>query len=605
MCGIVGYIGKNNNSLNVLISGLERLEYRGYDSAGVSYFDEDNNKQMIIKEKGRIEDLKKLLDLSVKSNIGIGHTRWATHGVPVARNAHPHKCGKVTIVHNGIIENYMELKEELKEYDFISETDTEVACALLDSLYNKTNDVIETIKLFKKQARGSYAILIMLDGINDRLYAIKQNSPLIIGLNENENYVASDVPAILKYTNKYIILDDGEFAQITSNKIEIYDKDDASLINKEVKTYDLDADAIDKLGFSHFMLKEINEQPEVIKKIIGEYIKNNEVDFDSYIPNVDDIDKIVIVACGSAVHAGLVGQSLLEEYAKVKVEVEIASEFRYKKNLFIDKKTLVIAISQSGETADTLEALKLAKSYGCHTLGIINVKESSIARICDKVLYINAGIEIAVATTKAYLGQVFLLSLLTYYLANKKGLLNETQKNNFFEDLNELPIKIQNILVDDKYKKLSEILSQKDDVFFIGRQIDYALCMEGSLKLKEISYIHSEAYAGGELKHGTISLIDKTTPVIAIVTKEEIKEKSISNIKEVISRGAFVILVTNNSKEVNEECYNEIISIPSINPLLQPLITVVPLQLISYETALCKDCDIDKPRNLAKSVTVE
>ncbi len=606
MCGIVGYIGKNKRAKDVVIKGLERLEYRGYDSAGIAFA--CNNGIIIQKEQGRISNLKNEVNFDEKVNIAIGHTRWATHGIPNKENAHPHRCGKITIVHNGIIENYIELRKELKDfgYTFSSETDTEVACALIDFLYNRNNkDMIKTIKQFEKVATGAYAIGIICDDDLDSLYAIKKNSPLIIGVNSDENYIASDVPAILDFTNKYIILDDEEFAKITSDNITVYNNE-AKIINKEVKEFEGSLEDINKNGYDHYMLKEINEQPEVTKRMIDTYIDEENKNIISDMPDLSKYKNITIVACGSAMHAGLIGKSLIEEYGNIPVNVEIASEFRYKK-LFIDKDTLVIAISQSGETADTLEAVKIAKKHGCDTLGIVNVNGSSIARSTSKVLYTKAGPEIAVATTKAYSAQATLLAFLAYSLAKNskdKKALNEI--NEFLNDLNKLPILMQEILDnEEEYKKISNDIYNNDDIFFIGRGIDYALCMEGSLKLKEISYIHSEAYAAGELKHGTISLIDDGTPVIGIVTDEKITDKTISNIKEVKSRGANVIYITTDKLSKEGDFYDTKLVIPETNPLLQPLLTILPLQLISYHVAKNKGCNIDKPKNLAKSVTVE
>lgn len=600
MCGIVGYISEKHESLQFLIDGLERLEYRGYDSAGLAF--KENDKLNIIKVKGRVNDLKRKIDFNIKSNIGIGHTRWATHGKPTGFNAHPHSCGKITIVHNGIIENYSEIKENYKEYKFLSQTDTEVAAVLLNDLYNKTNNILETIDLFQEEVRGSYAIVMLVEDIKDTLFAIKKNSPLVIGLNDGENYLASDIPAIIKYTNKYIILEDKEYAKITKDDVKVYLN--GKSIKKETNIFKGDIESIDKLGFEHFMLKEINEEPEIIKNIIKAYLKNKKLDFKEYIPNYKKYNKICIIACGSAIHAGLIGKNLLEEYADIEVNVEIASEFRYKK-LFLDEHTLVIPISQSGETADTLEALKIAKKYKCDTLGIINVAESSIARECKKVIYTNAGLEIAVATTKAYLAQVLILSLLSLYLAVEKELIKKEELTEILSDFLELPNILQSIINKTEYKEIAKILYNKKHVFFIGRQIDYSLCMEGSLKLKEISYIHSEAYAAGELKHGTISLIDNKTPVISLVTNKNIMEKTISNIKEVKARGGYIILITSEKLCSEAEFSDKKIILPTVHDLLQPIISVIPLQLIAYETAKLKKCDIDKPRNLAKSVTVE
>ena len=591
MCGIIGYVGQNKKALNVLINGLEHLEYRGYDSSGVAYILDD--KLIIKKATGRIINLKNNLDFTHKSNIGIGHTRWATHGIPNEINAHPHRCENITIVHNGIIENYLSIKKELidKGYKFLSETDTEVAATLLYDLYKENNDIIKAIQSFKTIVSGSYAIAIICDNEKEALYAIKKNSPLIIGIGENENFIASDVPAIVDYTNKYITLDDGNYAKILKDKVIIYNNNN-QIVTPQVKTFSSTSESISKNGYDHYMLKEIYEEPDVIKKIIN---TTNLLDLKKY-------HKIVIVACGSAMHAGLIGKNLIEKYVLIPTEVEIASEFRYKK-LFIDKDTLVIAISQSGETADTLEAIKIAKKYGSDTLGIINVKESSIARETKYVIYTEAGREIAVATTKAYLAQVAVLALLAYKNTSD---INQIEIKEFLKSLKELPIIIEKVLNNtDNFKQIAKKIYKNNNIFYIGRGIDYAICMEGSLKLKEISYIHSEAFAAGELKHGTISLIENGTPVIGVVTDKTIADKTISNLKEVSSRGAYVIYITTTNIDTEGDFYNDKIVIPEVNYLLQPLVTIIPLQLISYYVAKLKNCDIDKPKNLAKSVTVE
>lgn len=593
MCGIVGYIGKKN-AIEVLINGLEKLEYRGYDSAGIAFLTDDIE---IIKNKGKIKNLKDKVNVDKKSTLGIGHTRWATHGEANEVNAHPHKVGKITLVHNGIIENYEEIKKDLisKGYTFKTETDSEVGCALLDFLYQKNQDMIKSIEEFKNMVKGSYALGIICSDDKDTLYTVRNASPLIIGVGDNENFIASDVPAILKYTNKYITLDDLEFAKITNDKIECYDKNN-KVIKKDIKTFSGDAMDIEKNGYEHFMLKEIHEEPSVIKKTFDKYIN------DDKIPDLSKYKKITIVACGSAYHAGLVGKNLIENYANIPVDVEIASEYRYKKHFF-DEKELVIVVSQSGETADTLASLKLAKENNIDTLGIINVKESSIARESDIVLYTEAGNEIAVATTKAYSAQVALLSLISLAIANKNNLLNKDEIIEILKEIKLLPNKIEQLINNDNYQKIAKEIYKDNDIFFLGRGIDYAIALEGSLKLKEISYIHSEAYAAGELKHGTISLIDKDTPVIAIITDNSIKDKTISNVKEVKARGAKTILVANENLDNN--CFDKKVIISSTHPLLQPLLTVIPLQLIAYEVAKLRECDIDKPKNLAKSVTVE
>lgn len=604
MCGIVGYIGKDKCQ-EVLINGLKELEYRGYDSAGLAYV--FNDELIITKKKGKIIELEKVLEKNY-SNLGIGHTRWATHGIPSEINSHPHKSGKITIVHNGIIENYASIKEELiKEgFTFKSETDTEVAAALLNNLYSKTNDMLETMKLFEKKVRGAYALGIINDDDFNTLYAIKKASPLIVGIGNNENFIASDVPAILKYTNKYTTLNDGDMAIIKTNSINYYDIN-GKRIDKKIKTFEKELGDSDKHGYEHFMLKEIHEQPEVIKNTISPFLENGIQSLLDKMPDFSKYNKIIIVACGSAMHAGLIGKNEIEELANIPVEVEIASEFRYKK-LFIDENSLVIAISQSGETADTLAAVKIAKEMKATTLGIINRVDSTIARNTDYVFYTKAGIEKAVATTKAYSAQIAILSLIALNIAIRNKLINDIETNNIIESIKTLPTKIESLLTEEKIKEIKNIankLYQKEDMYFIGRNVDYALCMEGALKLKEISYIHSEAYAAGELKHGTISLIEEGTPVISVITDEKIAEKTVSNIKEVKSRGANTILVTNEENNNNYDCIDNKIIIPTTHKLFEPILAVIPLQILAYEVAKLRGCDIDQPKNLAKSVTVE
>ena len=582
MCGIIGYIGKKNNAIDVVIDGLKHLEYRGYDSAGIAYLANENI--IIEREVGRINNLEKILKKD-NSNIGIGHTRWATHGKPTKENAHPHKVGNITLVHNGIIDNFMELKSVLMSegYTFKSDTDTEVAAAYIDSLYKENNDMIKSLSTCVNKFLGSYAFGIINELEPDVLYALRKDSPLIIGVGENENFIASDVPSILKYTNKYIDIENDEIVKITKDKVIVYDKN-CNIINKEISVFEGDANLVEKNGYETYMLKEIHEEAEVIKKT-----SESSIDFD--ITKYDEID---IVACGSAYHAGLVGKYMIEKLCNIKVNVCIASEYQYDKH-FYRGKTLVIAISQSGETADTKKCVNIANEMKVDTLGIVNVKGSSIARICKHVIYTLAGPEIAVATTKAYLAQITTLILLA--VKNSKEYKINT------EDLQKLPYYIETLINKD-YTSLANKLYTKDDIYFIGRGIDYALCMEGSLKLKEISYIHSEAYAAGELKHGTISLISEGTPVIVVATSDELYLKTISNAKEVKAKGAYVILVT-DKEVINEGVYDELISIPKVIEELRPILTIIPLQLISYEVAKLRGNDIDKPKNLAKSVTVE
>ncbi len=587
MCGIVGYKGKNNNAIKVVIEGLENLEYRGYDSAGIAYLKE--SKINIEKEAGRIKNLKDKLDLEDKSNLAIGHTRWATHGIPTRTNAHPHQVGKFTMVHNGIIENYLTLKEELlkNNYTFKSDTDTEIACAYLDYLYKQEKDILKSLQKLIQVIKGSYAFGIICEDDKDHLYALRSSSPLIIALGQNENYIASDVPAILKYTNKYLILENYEIAKISNDNVTIYNKD-LQEVNKTINTYEGTYESSIKGDYEHFMLKEINEEPDTFEKTINSCIENNFKDID-----LKKYTNIHIVACGSAYHAGLVGKYLIEKFANIKVYTQVASEYRYEKT-FYDKNTLVILISQSGETADTLAALRKAKDNNIDTLSIVNVFASSIARESKYVIYTKAGCEIAVATTKAYLAQLTVLIALTLKLSNK-----QISK----EEITKIKEQITNLIKKDDYKTIANKIYEAKNIFFIGRGIDYALCMEGSLKLKEISYISSVAYQAGELKHGTISLIEENTPVIAILTEEELIKKTISNIKEVKARGANTIIITN--KNIQGDFYDEKITIPKTDELFQQLLTIIPLQLIAYEVAKLNNCDIDKPRNLAKSVTVE
>lgn len=600
MCGIIGYVGKKKNSLNVLIHGLKSLEYRGYDSAGVAYL--NNNEINIVKEPGKIVNLESKLDFTIESNLGIGHTRWATHGEPNQVNSHPHKVGKITIVHNGIIENCEELKKSLKNagYTFKSDTDTEVACALLDKLYNEKKDMLKVLDECRSIFRGAYALGIINDDNQDTLYAIRKDSPLIIALGDEENYIASDIPAVLKYTKKYILLENGEFAVVTSDNAAIY-KDYKTVVPKEINCFEYNIETAMKNGYDHFMLKEINEQPNVIKETISPLLENGIDSFYSQFPDFTKYNKIAIVACGSSYHTGLIGKHLIEKYGKTPVSVEIASEYRYN-NVIFDEKTLVIIISQSGETADSLAALRIAKSHNLDTLAIVNVLGSSIAREAKYTIYTKAGCEIAVATTKAYSAQTAILALIALNLGLKNGSLDFDV---FLKDANMLMEQMEKTLKINNIFDIAKDVYQNEHIFFIGRGIDYALAMEGSLKLKEISYIHSEAYAAGELKHGTISLIEKNTPVIAIVTNELIAEKTISNIKEVKARGAKVILLTTEGLDKDGDYYDYKIIIPTNNELLQSLISIIPLQLLAYEVAKLRGCDIDKPRNLAKSVTVE
>lgn len=599
MCGIIGYIG-TKKCVPKLINALEALEYRGYDSAGIAYV--KNNTVEIIKEVGKIKNLKNQVNMDTESYMGIGHTRWATHGEVNKVNAHPHRVGKITLIHNGIIENYQDIKNEvIKEgYKFKSKTDSEIAAALIDSLYKKNNDMVKTLNEASKVIRGSYAFVVIADN-DEHIYATRNAIPMIAAVSDDGNYVASDVPAILAYTKKYILLDDLDIVKLSKNKIEIYNKD-LKLCNKEIKTFEGTMDAATKNGYEHFMLKEINEQDKVFKDTINYYFDGSIESLEKNFGFIKKFKKIDIVACGSAYHTGLVGKCLIEKYANIPVNVEVASEYRYKK-CFYDKDTLLIVVSQSGETADTLAALRKAKNDGITTMSIVNVIGSSIAREADHVIYIKAGFEIAVATTKAYLAQTAIFSLIALYLGKTKNTISKEKYEKICEEIKNIPTLIKKTIDNNSYIEIADKIYNKKQIFFIGRTIDYAIAMEASLKLKEISYINSVAYQAGELKHGTISLIAKNTPVIALLTDEEIAEKTISNIKEVKARGAYVILVTNMNPK--EKYYDKIIKINKIEDILQPILTIIPLQLLSYKIAKNKGCDIDKPRNLAKSVTVE
>lgn len=605
MCGIVGYVGINPKSNQVLLDGLKSLEYRGYDSAGMASI--VNGEVRVIKTRGKVANLeKKIQDLHVPSSVlGIAHTRWATHGIPNQSNAHPHHHGKVTLVHNGIIENYGELKEVLLKqgYVFESETDTEIAAAYIDYVYAKGLDKLATLQEANRAFRGSFAFGIIFSDEQDTLYAMRRNSPLIVAVGENENYIASDVPAILKYTKQYILLDQDEIAVLRKDEIQVYTLD-LDVVDYEIKTATMDASAIAKDGYEHFMLKEIHEEPRVVRETMFSYVQDDIDQLVTSLPDLSIYQQIHIVSCGSAMYAGMIAKSLIESAARVRVDVEIASEYRYKNPIY-DVNTLVLVVSQSGETADSLAALLLAKQQGVDTMAIVNVVGSSIAREAKYVAYTHAGVEIAVATTKAYCTQVALLSLVALNLTYVHGKVSKAQANEIIKEIQQLPDMLQHMIDDVQYVKAAKIISRHNNVFFIGRGLDYALCMEGSLKLKEISYIHSEAYAAGELKHGTISLIEKGTPVVAICTEERLYEKTISNIKEVKARGANVILVVREDLQVAQDYYDYKISIPKVNRLIQGIVGVVPLQLLSYQVANLRGCEIDQPRNLAKSVTVE
>lgn len=589
MCGIVGYAGKTNVIKNIM-TGLKSLEYRGYDSSGIAYLDKNNNIK-IYKKVGQIKNLDQILNYEDEASLGISHTRWATHGGVTDTNAHPHNQGKITLVHNGIIENYEELKRQLEKegYNFKSSTDSEVAAVLIDKLYKENKDMLKTLIKLKEILKGSYAFNIINSDIPNKIYGIRKDVPLIVGVSNHGNMFASDIPAILHVTNKYIVLNNNEIVELEQDNVKYYNSEGKE-ITKEVKEYAGTIDSISKNGYEHFMLKEINEESEVVKNILNLYTKNNKIK-DIY--NIKKYKNIDIVACGSASFAGQIGKYYIEKYANIKTEVYYASEYRYQKNFFT-KDTLVILISQSGETADTLAALKLAKENGIDTLAIVNRRDSSIAREADSVIYTEAGIEVAVATTKAYLAQVLILLLLAFKDNNKETKL--------LEDLKLLPNLITKYINEYDYSNIANILKDKEHIFYLGRGIDYYLSMEGSLKLKEISYIHSEAFQAGELKHGSISLIDKDFGVVSVVTDKTISDKTISNLKEVSARGAKIITIT-NIKDNNFADYT--ILVEDYDEILNPLLVIVPMQMIAYNVAKLRDCDIDKPRNLAKSVTVE
>ena len=606
MCGIVGYVGKRN-AQNVLLDGLEKLEYRGYDSAGVALALEGGIR--VVKSKGRLAELRKKLELQAlaESRCGIGHTRWATHGEPSDVNSHPHSTPRVSIVHNGIIEDYGILKERLmaKGYTFESETDTEVLVKLIDNCYE--GEPLKALHEALGMVRGSYALAVLFKDFPDTVFAVKRESPLIVGWGEGENFVASDIPALLKYTRKYSVLEEGDLAVVTAGSIQFYNEF-AEPVEREVLTADWDMEAAEKGGYPHFMLKEINEQPAAITATVSPRVENGLPDL--RIPELSDevlrgIGTIHLVACGTAMHAGMVGKAAIEALARVPAEVDIASEFRYR-NPILRPNDLVIIISQSGETSDTLAALKLAKSRGVPVLAIVNVVGSSIARAADHVLYTYAGPEIAVASTKAYTVQMCVLYLFAFRLALARGEQTEAEIRRLTAELLRASEVIKPRLADcEQIKYLASRFVNTQSCFFIGRGFDYSLSLEGSLKLKEISYVHSDAYAAGELKHGTISLITEGVPVIALATQKQVYEKTISNAKETKSRGAKVLLFTTKDAVVPEGVADYVVRLDDYDDLLMPLQLIVPLQLFAYYMAVLRGCDVDKPRNLAKSVTVE
>lgn len=608
MCGIVGYIG-NQQAAPILLDGLSKLEYRGYDSAGIAVYDGENIN--MTKSKGRLKVLSELTHdgSSMPGVLGIGHTRWATHGEPSDVNAHPHfnKAETIAVVHNGIIENYLKLKKKLsaKGYEFISETDTEVIAHLLDYYYD--GNPLRAITKVMHRMEGSYALGIVFKDHPQELYAVRKDSPLIVGHTDGGNIVASDVPAVLKYTRDVFFIENEEIVCMKEDSMEFFNVDQEP-IEKESTHIDWDVDAAEKGGYEHFMLKEMYEQPKAILDTFSPRIKNDRIEIEEL--NMTDeeirnIRKIMIVACGSAYHAGVTAKYVFEGMARIPVEVDVASEFRYR-NPILEKDTLVIVISQSGETADSLAALRESKSRGAKVLGIVNVIGSSIAREADCVMYTWAGPEIAVATTKAYSCQLIALDLLAMKFAYARGEISSAELQEYIEDMKCLPEQVEMLLNNkNRIQKFANRYLAAKDVFFIGRGIDYAISLEGSLKLKEISYIHSEAYAAGELKHGTISLIEEGTLVAAVLTQEELYKKMISNMVEVRTRGAFVLAVTNEGNTEVERASDYVIYIPETNPYFTNSLAIIPLQLFGYYISVGRGCDVDKPRNLAKSVTVE
>ena len=606
MCGIVGYVGKRECT-QVLLDSLKKLEYRGYDSAGIAVFEGDMIKTK--KTKGRLADLEEKLRIEgwLSGSCGIGHTRWATHGEPSDVNSHPQGNATVTIVHNGIIENYRKIKAFLEKqgYKFESQTDTETVAKLLDYYYN--GNPMETIEKVLAEIEGSYALGIIFKDFPRKIYSVRKDSPLIVAKGEGEAFIASDVPAILQYTKNYYLLEPEEIAVLDDGEVSFFDIHGMP-VEKEMQVADFDLEAAEKGGYEHFMLKEINEQPNAIKTTITPRIVDGMPNLEECGMTVEKLKSytnIFVVACGTAMHAGLVGKYVIEKIGRVPVTVDVASEFRYR-NPILSNTDLVILVSQSGETADTLEALRLSKARGADTLSIVNVKGSSISRESDMVIYTHAGPEISVASTKAYIVQLAVFYLLAFELSYARGAISKEECMRLTKQLENVPNMIDIILkTPDNCQFVASQLVGDENLLYIGRGLDYALSMEGSLKLKEISYIHSESYAAGELKHGTISLVTDGMPVIAVATQRELFDKTISNVKEVKARGANVILVTHSYINVEDDVADYKIGLPTIDDILMPMLTVVPLQLIAYYTAVLRGNDVDKPRNLAKSVTVE
>lgn len=607
MCGIIGYVGGTEKAVEVILNGLTKLEYRGYDSAGIAII--ENGKIVLEKKSGKLDNLKNIISTDKKSSVGIGHTRWATHGVPTDVNAHPHVSydNKIAVVHNGIIENYQELKADLEKEGckFVSETDTEVVSHLYAKLYNGNS--LDTMKKMKAKLRGTYALGVVNSEDPDTIICARNESPLIIGLGEDKNFIASDVPAILEYTKRVIYLENGEIALLKKDKVTIYD-DKGEIVKKKINEIEWTMEQATKNGYPHFMLKEIEEEPKSVEKTLEIYVNHDgKVDFGKVFDNIDlsKIREIDIVACGTAYYAGLQGAYFLKKIAKLRSNVEIASEFRYNDPI-VDKSHLSIFVSQSGETLDTLMALKLAKSKGATTLAITNVLGSTISREADIVIYTMAGPEISVASTKAYMTQAAMMYLLSIYIGDKIGTITPIEYDSYLDKIYSLGEKIGNVFFNkEKIQKIASEIKNRKNGFYIGRGIDEKVAREGALKMKEITYIHTESFPGGELKHGTIALIEPGTMVLVIVTQKDMVEKMISNTREVQARGAFVIVVTKKEYKEMETVADRIIYIDDIDDLVAPLLAVVPLQLLAYYTADAKGLDVDKPRNLAKSVTVE
>lgn len=606
MCGIVGYIGRGNTK-KIILQGLKTLEYRGYDSSGIALISKGNI--VVEKKAGRIEKLEEsIAGKDYPSDIGIGHTRWATHGVPSDKNSHPHYSmdKSVAVVHNGIIENYQNLRKELvgKGFIFSSDTDTEVISQLIQDMYN--GDILDTVEKVIKRLEGSYAIGVIHKDHPNELICAREHSPLVIGIGNGENFIASDVSALLKYTKDVYYLEDGDIATLKIGSVDIFDRDKKT-VSREKKHIEWSLEQATKCGYPHFMLKEIFEQPQVIKETFEKRVHNKKIDFSDILTyeEIKNINKIYIVACGTAYHAGLQGQFAFQKIAKLEVFTDVASEFRYS-NPFIDEKTMVIFVSQSGETSDTLAALKEAKTKKALTVAITNVVGSTISREAHKVIYTIAGPEIAVASTKAYTTQITIFYLFSLYIGKLKGVISDEKYQEYLSDIENIPEKVQKVINNhEKIKFIAEYLKDKTNGFFIGRGLDYKIALEASLKMKEVSYIHTEAFASGELKHGTIALIESGTPVIVIATQKNLLDKSVSNIKEVKARGAYIITVGFENDESLKEVSDSFISLPLCDDLFSGFLSIIPLQLLAYYTSSLKGIDVDKPRNLAKSVTVE